>query len=87
MKAIRAVKQNQKLKDYLGGSFDEIYIDEAQDLRCLEIELLLSMAKDGRAFHFAEDTAQTISQNSHFRFQDIKALFYDYFPTEASLTN
>ena len=87
VKAIRAVRENQRLKDYLGASFDEIYIDEVQDLRCLEIELLLSMVKDGRAFHFAGDTAQTISQDSHFRFQDIKALFYDHFATEASLTN
>ena len=87
VKAIRAVKQNQRLKDYLGVSFDEIYIDEVEDLRCLEIELLLSMAKDSRAFHFAGDTAQTISQDSHFRFQDIKALFYEHFATEISLTS
>ncbi|KAL8732005.1 MAG: hypothetical protein Q9181_004094 [Wetmoreana brouardii] len=87
VKAIRAVRENQRLKAYLGASFDEIYIDEVQDLRCLEIELLLSMVNDGRAFHFAGDTAQTISQDSHFRFQDIKALFYDHFATEALLTN
>lgn len=87
VKAIRAVRENQRLKDYLGATFDEIYIDEVQDLRCLEIELLLSMVNDGRAFHFAGDTAQTISQDSHFRFQDIKALFYDHFATAASLTN
>ena len=87
VKAIRAVRGNQRLKDYLGALFDEIYIDEVQDLRCLEIELLLSMVNDGRAFHFAGDTAQTISQDSHFRFQDIKALFYDHFATAASLTS
>ncbi|KAL9606788.1 MAG: hypothetical protein Q9179_000078 [Wetmoreana sp. 5 TL-2023] len=87
VKAIRAMRENQRLKDYLGASFDEIYIDEVQDLRCLEIELLLSMVNDPRAFHFAGDTAQTISQDSHFRFQDIKALFYEHFATEASLTN
>ena len=80
-------EENQRLKDYLGASFDEISIDEVQDLRCLEIELLLSMTKDGRAFHFAGDTAQIISQDSHFRFQDIKALFYDHFVTEVLLTN
>ena len=45
------------------------------------------MVNDGRAFHFAGDTAQTISQDSHFRFQDIKALFYDHFATAASLTS
>lgn len=87
VKAIMAVRENQNLQDYLGASFDEIYVDEVQDLRCLEIELLLSMVKDGRAFHLAGDTAQTISQDSHFRFQDIKALFYNHFATEASLMN
>ena len=87
MKVIRAVRENQRLKDHLEVTFDEIYIDEIQDLRCLDIELLLSIINEGRAFHFAGDTAQTISQDSHFRFQDIKALFYDHFAAAASLTN
>ncbi|KAI9674244.1 MAG: hypothetical protein M1829_003791 [Trizodia sp. TS-e1964] len=87
VKTIRIVRENQRLKNYLRASFDEIYIDEVQDLRCLEIELLLNIIKDGRAFHLAGDTAQTISQDSHFRFQDIKALFYEHFATEALLTN
>ena len=87
IKLIRAVKENQRLKNHLGVTFDEIYIDEVQDLRCLDIELLLSIINEGRAFHFAGDTAQTISQDSHFRFQDIKALFYDHFAAAASLTN
>ena len=87
IKVIRAVKENQRLKNHLGATFDEIYIDEVQDLRCLDIELLLSIINEGRAFHFAGDTAQTISQDSHFRFQDIKALFYDHFAAAASLTN
>ena len=86
-KAIRVVRENSRLKTYLGATFDEVYIDEVQDLRCLEIELLLSIVADGRALHFAGDTAQTISQDSHFRFQDIKALFYGHFATAASLTN
>ena len=87
IKVIRAVRENQRLKNHLEVTFDEIYIDEVQDLRCLDIELLLSIVNEGRAFHFAGDTAQTISQDSHFRFQDIKALFYDHFATVASLTN
>lgn len=86
-KLIKAVRDNQRLRDYLGAKFSEIYIDEVQDLRCLDIELLLSILKEGRAFHFAGDTAQTISQDSHFRFQDIKALFYDHFADAASLAN
>ena len=87
IKIIRTVKENQRLKDHLGATFDEIYIDEVQDLRCLDIELLLSIVNKGRAFHFAGDTAQTISQDCHFRFQDIKALFYDHFAAAASLIN
>ena len=87
VKLIRAVRENQRLKNYLELAFDEIYIDEVQDLRCLDIELLLSIINKGRAFHFAGDTAQTISQDSHFRFQDIKALFYDHFATAASVMN
>lgn len=86
-KLIKAVRDNQRLKNYLGAKFDEIYIDEVQDLRCLDIELLLSILKEGRAFHFAGDTAQTISQDSHFRFQDIKALFYNHFADAALLAN
>ncbi|ERF74595.1 hypothetical protein EPUS_00725 [Endocarpon pusillum Z07020] len=86
-KLIKAVRDNQRLKDIMGATFDEIYIDEVQDLRCLHIELLLSILNEGRAFHFAGDTAQTISQDSHFRFQDIKALFYDHFAGAASLAN
>lgn len=87
MKTIMTMKENQILKNYFEASFDKIYIDEVQDLRCLEIELLLNMIKDDRAFHFVEDTAQTISQDSHFCFQDIKVLFYDHFATEVLLSN
>ena len=85
-KVISVVRENQQLKTRLGTTFDEIYVDEVQDLRCLDIELLLSMANSGRALHLAGDTAQTISQDSHFRFQDIKALFYDHFAAVALAT-
>ena len=84
---IKAVRENQKLQNYLEATFDEIYIDEVQDLRCLDIELLLSIINQGHAYHFAGDTAQTISQDSHFRLQDIKTLFYDHFADAASRMN
>lgn len=87
IKTIKIMKQNQKLKNYLRISFDEIYIDEIQNLRYFEIELLLNMIKNNRAFYFAKNTAQIISQNLHFCFQDIKALFYEHFAIEISLTN
>ena len=85
-RVIRALRENKELKNYIGATFDEIYIDEVQDLRCLDIELLLSILNEGRAFHCAGDTAQAIS-DSHFRFQDIKALFHGHFAAAASVTN
>ena len=85
VKAIAALRQRQNVRALLGAAFDEIYVDEVQDLRCLDIELLLNIINDGRGFHFAGDTAQTISSESHFRFEDVKALFYEHFAKTASL--
>ena len=79
VKLVRAVRRDSSLNQLLQFTFDEVYIDEIQDQRCLDIEFLLSFIKDGRGFHFAGDTAQAISQDSSFRFSDIKALFYDHF--------
>ena len=87
VKLIRPIRESQRLRSFLGDTFDEFYVDEVQDLRCLDIELLLSIVKDCCAFHFAGDTAQTISFDSHFRFENIKALFYQHFAAAASFTN
>ena len=87
VKLIRAIRRNSPLNQLLRFTFDEVYIDEIQDQRCLDIELLLSFVKDGRGFHFAGDTAQAISQESTFRFSDIKALFYEHFGTASAATH
>ena len=87
VKIIGAVRESQGLSNYLKTTFDDVYIDEVQDLRTLDLDLLLSIVNDSRAFQFAGDTAQAISQDSHFRFQDVKALFYDRFAPTASLVN
>ena len=84
---LRALQQDPSLKQLLRYGFDEVYIDEIQDQRCLDIELLLSFVKDCRGFHFAGDTAQAISQDSTFRFADIKALFHDHFVHASAVTN
>lgn len=86
VKLLRAVRQDQSLHQLLRSTFDEIYIDEIQDQRCLDIELFLSFLKDGRGFHFAGDTAQAISHDSTFRFSDIKRLFYEHFAEASNLT-
>ena len=79
VKVLRAVRQDPSLYHLLRSTFDEIYIDEIQDQRSLDIELFLSFLKDGRGFHFAGDTAQAISHDSTFRFSDIKRLFHEHF--------
>ena len=83
---IRKIQADAGFRSLVAATFDEVYVDEIQDLRCLDIELLLTLVNDGRAFHFAGDTAQTISQDSHFRFEDIKAMFYDHFAAAAQST-
>ena len=87
VKLIRAVRLDSSLNQLLQFTFDEVYIDEIQDQRCLDIELLLSFVRDGRGFHFAGDTAQAISQESTFRFADIKALLYEHFAATSNATH
>lgn len=79
VRVLTAVRRDPSLKRILRSTFDEIYIDEIQDQRCIDIEMLLSFIRDGRGFHFAGDTAQAISQESTFRFSDVKDIFFQHF--------
>lgn len=83
---LKAIRKDERLRETLSKAFDEIFIDEVQDHRVLDIEMLLDIVKDSRGFHFAGDTAQTISQDSTFRFQDIKSLMYEHFAAASSYT-
>ncbi|KAJ5127660.1 hypothetical protein N7448_008439 [Penicillium atrosanguineum] len=76
---LKLLKGNSSLESLIRQCFEEIYVDEIQDLRCLDIVLLLSCLCDARGIHLAGDTAQCISKDSAFRFPEIKALFYDYY--------
>lgn len=78
-KLLRTIRSNAPLLRTLQAKFDEVYIDEVQDLRCLDFELLMSIVRDGRGFHFAGDTAQAISLDSTFRFEDVKKMMFDHF--------
>ncbi|KAH0545413.1 hypothetical protein FGG08_000554 [Glutinoglossum americanum] len=84
---LQAIRGDERLRERFGVAFDEVYVDEVQDQRCLDIELLLSVVKDARGFHLAGDTAQSISKDSTFRFADIKALFYDHFSSASKAAN
>lgn len=82
-----AVRRNPSLKQLLETAFDEVYIDEVQDQRCVDIQFLLEFIKDSRGLHFAGDTAQAISQDSTFRFSDVKAIIYENFAAASAYTN
>jgi superfamily I DNA/RNA helicase len=69
------------------GFMDEIYVDEVQDQRCIDIMLLLRLVKNPRGIHLAGDTAQCISQDSTFRFNDVKRMFFEQFSPLANTTN
>ena len=86
VKIMRAVRRDSSLRQLLRSTFDEVYIDEIQDHRSLDIELFLSFLKDGRGFHFAGDTAQAISHDSTFRFSDVKKLFHEHFAETSTST-
>ncbi|KAF3202653.1 hypothetical protein TWF679_010747, partial [Orbilia oligospora] len=68
--------KDEKLSSRLRSQITEVYVDEIQDQRLSEIELLLNLVDDAKSFAFAGDTAQCISRDSRFRFQDLKSLFF-----------
>ena len=66
-------------KRALDGVLEEIYVDEVQDQRCIDIVLLLKIVRNSCGIHFAGDSAQCISMDSTFRFSDLKTMFYKEF--------
>ncbi|KAL9124703.1 MAG: hypothetical protein Q9217_005994 [Psora testacea] len=87
VRLLKTIRNDASLQKLLASSFEEMYIDEVQDLRGLDIEIPFSFIKDGRAFHFAGDTAQAISQDSTFRFKDIKFLAGQHFGSAGKASN
>ncbi|KAJ5375537.1 DNA helicase UvrD-like C-terminal, partial [Penicillium concentricum] len=81
---LKSLRDNKVLAEQIQRCFEEIYVDEIQDLRCLDIVLLLGCLSDARGIHLAGDTAQCISKDSVFRFPEIKALFYEHYEVIAS---
>ena len=65
---------------YEGDHIDFVYIDEVQDLTMRQIALFKYVSKNiDEGFVFSGDTAQTIAKGVHFRFQDIRHLFFKEF--------
>ncbi|CAG8896595.1 unnamed protein product [Penicillium egyptiacum] len=82
-----SLRNKKALAEQIQRCFEEIYVDEIQDLRCLDIILLLGCLSDARGIHLAGDTAQCISKDSVFRFPEIKALFYKHYEVVANELN
>jgi len=74
-------------KKTIEGILEEIYVDEVQDQRSVDIILLLKLVKNPCGIHFAGDSAQCISKDSTFRFNDLKAMFFNQFTPLAVVTN
>lgn len=87
VRMMSAIRRNTSLRQLLESAFDEVYIDEVQDQRCVDVQFLLQFIKDSRGLHFAGDTAQAISQDSTFRFSDIKAIIYEHFAPASAYAN
>jgi superfamily I DNA/RNA helicase len=73
-----------RVERYKGDEIDFVYVDEVQDLTLSQIALFKYICKNvEEGFVFSGDTAQTIAKGIHFRFQDIRSLFYKKFLPES----
>lgn len=79
----KGLSKGRELLERLQTVIGECYVDEVQDLRVGEVEILLQVVGNPRGVHLAGDTAQCISRDSTFRFQDIKTLFFQFFGSMA----
>ncbi|KAF8431998.1 hypothetical protein BGX38DRAFT_1277007 [Terfezia claveryi] len=76
---LNAFEKDRNLKSQVQALLDEVYVDEVQDNKLLEMDLLFTLVRNPYGIHFAGDTAQCISRDNTFRFEDIKARFYEHF--------
>ncbi|KAK6332933.1 hypothetical protein TWF718_010761 [Orbilia javanica] len=72
----KLLAQDDKISSRLRSQITEVFVDEIQDQRVAEMELLLDLVNDAKSFAFAGDTAQCISRDSCFRFQDLQNTFF-----------
>ena len=81
---LRILREDVQFLHVVQDHIQEIYVDEIQDQRTIDVALFLTLVKDPRYLHFAGDTAQAISQDSTFRFNDVKDLFFGTLPMPGS---
>lgn len=76
---LHGLREEQNIKSLIASCINQVYVDEVQDMTCVDIALLLSLGNDPRAFHLGGDTAQAISGESTFRFQNLSEPFRNAF--------
>ena len=86
LNVLSSLQKTPALKQILQAALDEVYVDEVQDQRSVDVKLLLTLVGDVRCFHVAGDNAQAIAQESNFRFEDLKAMIHTHF-SDGSDTN
>ncbi|RIA86765.1 hypothetical protein C1645_318131 [Glomus cerebriforme] len=78
-----AISRCAKKKALGGLHIHEVYIDECQDNHIVDIALILKVFETANSIFLAGDIAQCIARGSSFRFQDLRALMYQWELTRA----
>eukprot|EP01065_Artemidia_motanka_P010929 TRINITY_DN1587_c0_g1_i4.p1 TRINITY_DN1587_c0_g1~~TRINITY_DN1587_c0_g1_i4.p1 ORF type:complete len:1594 (+),score=454.76 TRINITY_DN1587_c0_g1_i4:78-4859(+) len=74
----RSILASMDAGEYHGPLFDELYIDEAQDLSLLQLRVLLRLAAEPSGLLVTGDTAQTITRGCVFKFEKVKDAVWEW---------
>ncbi|CAG8492712.1 7239_t:CDS:10 [Diversispora eburnea] len=74
----QAIFRYIKTKSLFEPHIHEVYIDECQDNKIVDLALILKLFDRADKIFMAGDIAQCIAQGSSFRFQDLRALIYKW---------
>ncbi|KAF8885252.1 hypothetical protein CPB84DRAFT_1788531 [Gymnopilus junonius] len=72
----RNILQALKQQPLPGQMFDQLYVDETQDNLLIDAVVLRMLCRNADGLFWAGDTAQTISNGSSFRFNDLKRVMF-----------
>ncbi|RHZ88684.1 hypothetical protein Glove_21g290 [Diversispora epigaea] len=73
-----AIFRYAKTKALVGPHIHEVYIDECQDNRIVDLALILKLFEKADSIFMAGDIAQCIAEGSSFRFEDLRSLMYKW---------
>ncbi|RHZ88681.1 hypothetical protein Glove_21g295 [Diversispora epigaea] len=73
-----AIFRYAKTKTLVGPYIHEVFIDECQDNRIIDLALILKLFEKADSIFMAGDIAQCIAEGSSFRFEDLDTLMYKW---------